>query len=114
MDIEAFRDYLAEDARQSSAEVAADAFRDGHPGAVSLVTLVLALRVNRRSRKTFAKAQAAYGAARRPRWVKLLIEVVWNFYRVSLDQSTPSIMSPQFPDVLDFKPEFTFLITLQT
>ena len=94
MDFSDIREYLAAPARQSSSEVALDAFRDGVPGAVQIVTMVMALRVNRRSRRTFDEAQSAFLLQRRPRWFELLMGVVWNFYRVSLTQrSIPLLLN---------------------
>ena len=82
------RKYLNLAARQTSAEVAADSFRDQILVAVALVTLVMGLRVNRRSRLAFEEAQDADATPSRPWWLELLIMVVWNFCRVSLTQGT--------------------------
>ena len=81
-----FRDYVSLTARQTADAVAADALQHQIPGAVFLLTMVLQLRSNRRSRRSFSEAVAAFALPSHPRWLRLTIDIAWNYYRVALVQ----------------------------
>ena len=87
MDMSVLRQYLAGPARQSADEVANDALLHQSPGALQLFSMVMHLRVNRRSRRSIDECIAAHALQDRPRWLRLATDVVWNVYRVFLTHS---------------------------
>ena len=80
------RQYLNLPARKSAEEVAADSLLHREPGAVQLFTMVMELRVNRQSRRSFQEALDEYTKRTPARWLQLTVDVVWNMYRVALNQ----------------------------
>jgi hypothetical protein len=52
--------------------------------AVAMLTIVLQIRVNRRSRRTLAAVAAAHTLVVKPRWLSVLSKQLWNFYRLCL------------------------------
>jgi hypothetical protein len=87
MDFACLRQYLAVAPRSSAKEVMDDAVLFLNPGAVILLKILLEMRVNRRTRRTFGEVSSAYSSARPPKWVCTLSSQLWNFYRLSLTQT---------------------------
>ena len=88
MDFDALRLYLGEPARKTKEEVANDAFRLRNPGAVELSKMVLEMRINKKTRRLFEGMAVGYSSTPRQWWVTLHMDVLWNFYRVSLIHGT--------------------------
>ena len=86
MDFACLRSYLGDPVRSGAREVMLDALVFLIPGAVMLIKFLLEMRVNRRTRRTFAEAVIAFGQANPPKWIGVLAKQLWNLYRLSLNQ----------------------------
>ena len=84
MDMCSVRAYLALPPRASSALVMRDALQLDDPGAAAIVKLIMQVRVNRRSRRTMARAREEFLKSARGKWFNVLEEQVWNSYRLLL------------------------------
>ena len=82
MDIQTVRAYLLLPPRTSAAEVMRDAVLLLDPGATYLLTTVLEVRVNRRSRRTLAEVQSEFLKERPARWFGVVQNHVWSLYRL--------------------------------
>ena len=84
MDFSCLRQYLTDPPRAAAKDVMMDAVVYLNPGAIILLKFLLEMRVNRRTRRTFAEVTSAFCAARQPKWVITLSSQLWNMYRLSL------------------------------
>lgn len=82
MDIQTVRQYLLLPPRTSAAEVMHDAVQISDPGALYILSTVLEVRVNRRTRKTLAAVVAEFHKPQRSRWYGIVQEHVWSLYRL--------------------------------
>ena len=82
------RNYLALPPRSTAEEVMRDALVLQIPGALEMVTMVLSLRVNRRSRRTVLHATEAFTKTSPPRWFGILLQQVWNTYRLFIGHAS--------------------------
>ena len=76
MDLKTVRSYLLLPPRTTAAEVMRDAVQVSDPGALTILTTVLDLRVNRRSRRTLASVAAEFPKAKQARWYGIVQEHV--------------------------------------
>jgi cytochrome c-type biogenesis protein CcmH/NrfF len=86
MDFSVLRAYLGEPVRTAARLVMLDALVYLIPGAVLLLEFLLQMRMNRRTRRSFADAAAAFAMATPPRWIAVLTKQMWNMYRLCLRQ----------------------------
>ena len=86
MDFATLRHYLSCPVRPSARDVMQDAVVFLFPGAILLLRFLLELRVNRRTRRTFADVTHAFSLASPPKWLGLMISQLWNLYRLALTQ----------------------------
>lgn len=87
MDLEPVRQYLQLPPRTSAAEVMLDAVVSGLPGALYILTTVMELRVNRRSRRSLVEVLQEYQKVKKARWYGIMVEHVWSMYRLFLAES---------------------------
>ena len=82
IDIQTVRAYLLLPPRLSAAEVMRDAVLVSDPGAVYILTTVLEVRVNRRSRRSLADVVTEFPKSRQARWYGVVENHVWSLYRL--------------------------------
>lgn len=87
MDIQTVRHYLTLPPRTTAAEVMRDAVLVSDPGALFILTLVLDIRVNQRTRRSVAEVRAEINKPQRARWFGVLQNHVWSQYRLFLTKS---------------------------
>ena len=92
MEFSLLRAHLGEPVRKAARDVLLDALVFLIPGAVYLIEFLLRMRVNRRTRRTFADAVAAFAMATPPKWLGVLSKQLWNLYRLGLIQEFPFAM----------------------
>ena len=84
MDPAIVRHFLAQPPRATAAEVMRDAVLLQEPGAKALLEMVLALRVNRRTRRRFNDVVKVFPKADPPRWYGVLLQHLWSMYRLCI------------------------------
>ena len=86
-DFSALRQYLGQRPRDNRDALIMDATLYREPGAVMLLSFLLQLRVNRRSRRSMDSVYAASALQVKPRWFTVLAQQLWNLYRLALNQT---------------------------
>ena len=86
MDLVLIRSYLKLAPSQDADAVLRDAIVVQEPGALHLLNFVLQLRVNRRTRRTRARVNAAYNQMPHPRWLSVVRDKLFNMYRLCLNR----------------------------
>ena len=86
-DFSALRQYLGQRPRDNRDALVMDATVYREPGAVMLLSFLLQLRVNRRSRRSMDSVYAASALQVKPRWFTVLAQQLWNLYRLALNQT---------------------------
>ena len=83
------RAYLAHSHAPNGDHVLFDALQRGEPGAKQLLQLMLAVRANKRTRKTLASVWTAYHRVERPRWLSTVTKRLYSLYATMRLQCVP-------------------------
>ena len=70
---------------------------DGEPAAIQLLLLGLKVRVNKRTRRTFAHVRSALRLEERPRWLRVLMKRLYALYNCLRGMAVPMNHAPVHP-----------------
>jgi hypothetical protein len=84
LDCAVVRLFLSRPPRMTAEDLTRDLVVYADPGALALAAFYLALRVNRRSRRSIDDLTKALSLQRRPRWATLFVKHLFSMYRLCL------------------------------